>query len=333
MLAEAVHSVADTGNQALLLLGMRLAKRHDPDRYPLGRHKEVYFWAFVVALMLFSLGGVHAIYQGVHKLRQGHEEAGPVLPSVIVLGISVVLEFSSFAVAWREFRKANANRRLGEALFGGRDPTVTVVLLEDTGALLGLAIALCAVVWSHVSKSSAPDAIGSIVIGVLLCAIGVALAAHTHSLLLGVTATPEMRRQAEQNRPAHGGRRSRYPASHHASRPRRDPACIEGAISRRNARGRCRTGNRFHRSASARRVAADAAHFRRGRRPLRRRARPCDAFQARPEEQAHHCPFLLRRHRSQTRLRGPFAARLQRSLRESRGRRSQRSTATFRPRA
>lgn len=198
MLAEAVHSVADTGNQALLLLGMRLAKRHDPDRYPLGRHKEVYFWAFVVALMLFSLGGVHAIYQGVHKLRQGHEEAGPVLPSVIVLGISVVLEFSSFAVAWREFRKANANRRLGEALFGGRDPTVTVVLLEDTGALLGLAIALCAVVWSHVSKSSAPDAIGSIVIGVLLCAIGVALAAHTHSLLLGVTATPEMRRQAEQ---------------------------------------------------------------------------------------------------------------------------------------
>lgn len=198
MLAEAVHSVADTGNQILLLIGMRLAKKSDPERYPFGRHGEVYFWAFVVALLLFSLGGVHAIYRGVEKLRSGHEDAAPILPSLVVLGISIALETSSFLVAWREFKRSAHGRGFFRALFAGKDPTVAVVVLEDTGALIGLAIALVAVIGSYLTRSMAADAVGSIAIGLLLCGVGVSLARHTHSLLIGEAATPEARQRARE---------------------------------------------------------------------------------------------------------------------------------------
>jgi cation diffusion facilitator family transporter len=177
MLAEGVHSVADTANQALLLVGMGLSKKLDPERYPLGRAKERYFWAFIVSLMLFFLGGVYAIYEGVHKLLAGSSGHGSPIAAVVVLVVSLAMEAGSFFVAARE------------------DPTIPVVLLEDTGAVLGLTVAIVAVVSAWLTGSQAADAIGSIVIGALLCVIGITLARDTRSLLIGESATPEVRRR------------------------------------------------------------------------------------------------------------------------------------------
>ena len=197
MLAEAVHSVADTANQALLLVGMTLAARKDAQRYPLGRESERYFWAFVVSLTIFMLGGVFAIFEGVHKLRSPETGTPPsVLWPLVVLGVSLALEGSSFTVAVREFNRERAGRPFFRALFASKDPTIPVVLLEDMGAVVGLLTAFVALVLSFVTGSSLPDTIGSIVIGVLLCSIGFALAYDTHGLLIGEGASPELRAQA-----------------------------------------------------------------------------------------------------------------------------------------
>lgn len=196
MLAEGVHSVADTANQGLLLLGMGLSKKPDWDRYPLGRAKESYFWAFIVALMLFFLGGVFAVYEGIHKLTETEHEPGSQIVPVIVLVLALFFEGGSFFVAMREFQKSRGTKPLTEALFGAKDPTIPIVLLEDTGAMLGLVVALIAVITTWATGSSVADGVGSIIIGVLLCTIGLALARDTRSLLLGETITPEMRKKA-----------------------------------------------------------------------------------------------------------------------------------------
>jgi cation diffusion facilitator family transporter len=195
MLAEAVHSVADTTNQAFLLLGMKLSDSSSPERYPLGRSKESYFWAFIVSLFLFFMGGVFAIYEGVHKLNSPASEMGSPVVSIIVLVVSLVMEGMSFSVAIREFNKQRGGKSLGKALFDSRDPTIPVVLLEDTGAVFGLAFALIAVVVTSITGDARFDGIGSIAIGLLLCAIGVALARDTRSLLIGEGITDEMRAQ------------------------------------------------------------------------------------------------------------------------------------------
>lgn len=198
MLAEGVHSVADTANQGLLLVGIQLSKQEDTERYPLGRATERYFWAFIVALMLFFLGGVYAVYEGIHKLSEPPHAPGSQLVPVVVLGVSILLEGGSFVVAFREFRKQKGDKSLSHALFESRDPTIPVVLLEDTGAMVGLLVALVSVVVTWVTGNSRADAVGSIVIGALLCTIGVLLARDTKSLLIGESATPEMRRHAAQ---------------------------------------------------------------------------------------------------------------------------------------
>jgi cation diffusion facilitator family transporter len=197
MLAEGVHSVADTANQALLLVGMSLALRLNPVRYPLGRQRERYFWAFIVSVTLFLLGGVFAIFEGVHKLRSAHEGELPSLVAPLaVLVISLFLEGGSFTVAMREFQRERGKRPFAQALFGGKDPTIPVVLLEDAGAVFGLLIAVIALVTSWLTGSHWPDAVGSIVIGVLLCGIGFLLAYDTHSLLIGEGASPETQARA-----------------------------------------------------------------------------------------------------------------------------------------
>jgi cation diffusion facilitator family transporter len=195
MLAEAVHSVADTANQAFLLLGMRLSDKSTPQRYPLGRSKETYFWAFIVSLFLFFMGGVFAVYEGVHKLSAPAEKPGSQIVPLIVLGVSLVMEGLSFSVAFREFNKARGSKGFSAALFDSRDPTIPVVLLEDTGAVFGLAFALVAVVVTTITGDSRFDGIGSIAIGTLLCVIGVALARDTRSLLIGEGITDEMRQR------------------------------------------------------------------------------------------------------------------------------------------
>ena len=193
MLAEAVHSVADTANQAFLLVGMKLSDQSAPDRYPLGRSKESYFWAFIVSLFLFFLGGVFAIYEGVHKLTAPPEAPGSQLVPIIVLVVSLAMEGWSFSVAFREFNKTRGKKSFKSALFDSRDPTIPVVLLEDTGAVFGLTFALIAVLVTTVTGDPRFDGIGSICIGALLCVIGVLLARDTRSLLIGEGITDEAR--------------------------------------------------------------------------------------------------------------------------------------------
>lgn len=196
MLAEAVHSVADTANQGLLLVGMALSEKRDPSRYPLGRARERYLWAFVVSLMLFLLGGVVALYEGVKKLIHPHDAEGSAVWAIGVLGVSIAIELASFRVAAREFNRSRGGRSIAEALFYGKDPTIPIVLLEDTAALAGLLFAFAAVTVTWLTGSGVADAIGSVMIGILLCGVGLMLAYETHGLIIGEAATPEMRARA-----------------------------------------------------------------------------------------------------------------------------------------
>jgi cation diffusion facilitator family transporter len=192
-LAEAVHSLADTGNQALLLVGMQLAARPADERFPFGRAGERYFWPFVVALLLFSVGGAFAVFDGVTHLLHPRVEPHERIWSYAVLGVSLAIEGLSFKVAYAEFRKLAAGRSIRSALFDSRDPTVPLVLAEDATAMAGLLIALVAVATSGASGQDFWDPVGSVVIGVLLCVVSVLLARITHGLLIGESATLEDR--------------------------------------------------------------------------------------------------------------------------------------------
>ncbi|HEX4334802.1 MAG TPA: cation diffusion facilitator family transporter [Polyangiaceae bacterium] len=196
MLAEATHSLADTANQALLLVGMKLSSRTNPERYPLGRASERYFWAFVVSLLLFLMGGLFAIYEGVHKLLSPSEKPTNLLISAAVLVVSLGLEGASFWVASKEFARGREGRSLRAALFDGRDPTIPLVLLEDTGAVIGLGVALISILVTWITGSTVADAVGSLVIGVLLCTVGLSLAFETHGLLIGEGVTREVKERA-----------------------------------------------------------------------------------------------------------------------------------------
>jgi cation diffusion facilitator family transporter len=196
MVAEGLHSVADTANQALLLVGMGLSVKENRERYPFGRAMETYFWAFIVALLLFTLGGAFAIYEGVHRLLEPPAEHGSVVVSVVVLVISLAIEGTSFSVAAREFAHSRRGRSVRATLFESRDPTIAIVLLEDSAAVVGLTVALAAVGISAATGNVIWDAIGSLVIGALLCGVGVVLAYETHGLLIGESATPEARARA-----------------------------------------------------------------------------------------------------------------------------------------
>lgn len=199
MLAEGVHSLADTSNQGLLLVGMALALKRDPERFPMGRATESYFWTFIVSLLLFFMGGVYAVYEGVHKLlSDDHGPHGSLVAPAVVLGVSVVMEGISFRVALAEFNRERAGKTIREALFHGKDPTIPLVVLEDAGALIGLVIALLAVLGTWLTGSSNVDGIGSVVIGFLLCGIGLLLARDTHSLLIGEGATPAARARVRE---------------------------------------------------------------------------------------------------------------------------------------
>lgn len=206
-LAEAAHSVADSGNQGLLLLGIGLALKPADEDFPFGRAAERYFWPFVVALMLFSLGGTFAIVEGVHRLFSGpspEELAAKYLyiasysfPSIYlsygVLGLSFLFEAMSFRVAFNEFKVQAKGKPILQAIFEARDPTVPLVLAEDTTALIGLGIALVAVIMSSVTGKFWWDPLGSVLIGILLAGVSVVLARVTHALLIGKSVLEEDR--------------------------------------------------------------------------------------------------------------------------------------------
>jgi cation diffusion facilitator family transporter len=194
LLAEAVHSVADTGNQALLLVGGKRAARLATPDHPFGYGRERYFWSFVVALVLFLLGGAFAIYEGIQKLRHPHEPESLGWAIGILLG-AVVLEGFSFRTAVREANHVRGKARWFPFLRHTKSPELPVVLLEDSGALLGLCFALFGVVMAAITGNGRWDAVGSLAIGLLLCCIAIFLAIEMKGLLIGEAATPEMERK------------------------------------------------------------------------------------------------------------------------------------------
>ncbi len=194
MLAEAIHSVADAGNQALLLLGVRRATKRPSTEHPFGYGRERYFWSFIVAVVIFTLGAGFAVYEGIEKVRHPHEIKG-LWWAVAILGTGIVLESLSFRTAIREARPLRGQRTWWQFIRRSRSPELPVVLLEDFGALAGLVIALVAVVLAHVTGNAVWDGIGTLCIGALLGTIAVLLAIELKSLLIGEGALPEHRQQ------------------------------------------------------------------------------------------------------------------------------------------
>lgn len=191
MLAEAIHSYADTGNQVLLYLGLKQSLRPPDMEHPLGYGKLSYFWSFIVAILLFSMGGLFSIYEGYHKLTHP-EPLSQIWVALVVLSLAIVLEGFSLFGALREIAKVRAGRPFREWLKHTRNSELVVVLGEDIGAQLGLVLALCFLIIAAITGDPTYDALGSICIGVVLLVISVFVAWRVKSLLVGRSADPEI---------------------------------------------------------------------------------------------------------------------------------------------
>ncbi len=194
LLAETIHSAADTGNQMLLFLGGQRARKSATPEHPFGYGRERYFWAFAVALVLFSMGGMFALYEGIQKFRDPHDVESLGVAIGILL-VAIVLESFSLRTAVKE---SNHVRQPGTSWWrfirGTKQPELPVVLLEDIGALIGLFFALGGVLLAHSTGDARWDAVGSISIGLLLIVIAIVLVVEMKSLLIGESASAEMRR-------------------------------------------------------------------------------------------------------------------------------------------
>jgi cation diffusion facilitator family transporter len=192
MLAEAIHSLADCANQILLLIGLRQAKAPVSDVHPLGSGRVVYFYAMMVALMLFSLGGAFSVYEGVQRLRHPEAVHDPLI-ALVVLGVSVALEAMSLRGALHEIRKTQGERTLWRWFRESRQSELLVVAGEDIAALAGLTIAFVAVLASWLTGLAVFDALGSIAVGVLLMVVAFLVLREVKSLIVGESAEPAMR--------------------------------------------------------------------------------------------------------------------------------------------
>ncbi len=190
MLAEAVHSVADTANQGLLLLGQRRAAQDADELHPFGYGRNRYFYSFIVALVLFTLGSIYAIYEGIHKIQHPEELTNPIV-AIVILFIAICLEGYSFTTAMRESIPLKGNSTWWRFIRNSRSPELPVVLLEDTGALVGLVFAFAAVGLTMLTDDPVWDGIGTLAIGALLGVIALILIVEMQSLLIGEGATPE----------------------------------------------------------------------------------------------------------------------------------------------
>jgi len=194
MLAEAIHSLADCGNQALLLRGMSEAKRAPTREHPLGHGGVVYFWAFLVAILLFTVGGVVSLYEGIHKIYEPTPLQRPGI-AIGVLFVAIILESLSLRGCVREIRAIYPSGSLWRFFRVSRNSELIVVLGEDIAALAGLAIAFIAVLIALVTDNSVFDACGSIVVGVLLILVAVLLGLEIKSMITGQSAAPDVEAQ------------------------------------------------------------------------------------------------------------------------------------------
>lgn len=191
MMAEAIHSFADTANQLLLLLGLRRAARPADVEHPLGYGKVTYFWSFMVAILLFSVGGLFSVYEGYHKLHSP-EPVEHLWLALGVLAVSIVLEGFSLAGCLREVNKSRGRRSLWRWINECRSSELIVVFGEDFAALIGLTLAFCFLIVAGVTGNARFDAAGSICIGVLLIVVAVFVSIRVKSLLIGRSADPEL---------------------------------------------------------------------------------------------------------------------------------------------
>lgn len=204
MLAEAIHSYADTGNQVLLYLGLTQAQKPPDEEHPLGYGKLSYFWSFIVALLLFTLGGLFSIYEGMHKL-QHPEQLSQVWVAILVLSIAILLEGGSLLGCIREINKLRGDRPFREWFKHTRNSELVVVLGEDIGAQVGLILALGFLIMAAVTGNPVYDAMGSMCIGVILLVISAFIAWRIKSLLVGRSADPEIQEAIDEIITSHPG--------------------------------------------------------------------------------------------------------------------------------
>ncbi len=188
MLSEAVHSIVDTGNQVLLLHGLKRASRPADRFHPFGYGMELYFWAFVVAILIFGVGAGVSFYEGIDKIRHPHPMSNPFV-NYVVLGLAAVFESAAWWVAFRELKNVKGDQGYFEAVRFSKDPTVFTVLFEDTAALLGLTVAFVGIFLSERLDMPALDGVASLTIAGILAATAVYLAYECKSLLTGESAS------------------------------------------------------------------------------------------------------------------------------------------------
>lgn len=193
MLSEAVHSTVDTGNEGLLLYGMHRSRRHPDPEHPLGYGREIYFWSFIVALLLFSLGSGVSFYEGVAHLRSP-DPIENVTVSYIVLGLSLLFEGGTWIIALRNFQNVKGERGYLEAIRRSKNPPEFMVLLEDSAAIVGILLAFAGTWAASTFHNPWFDGVASLGIGVLLGAVSILLARESKALLIGEQANPEMQK-------------------------------------------------------------------------------------------------------------------------------------------
>lgn len=197
MLSEGIHSLVDTGNGGLLLLGISRSKKAPDKQHPFGHGKELYFWALVVAILIFSIGGGMSFYEGIHHL-QHPEPIGDPTVSYIVLFLAILFEGAALALALKSFNKVRKGKPFWNAIKTSKDPASFAVILEDSAALLGLLVALLGVFLTQYTGDPKWDGIASLVIGVLLAIIAGLLAVESKALLIGESAEPEIRESIKE---------------------------------------------------------------------------------------------------------------------------------------
>jgi cation diffusion facilitator family transporter len=190
MLSEAIHSTVDTGNQWLLLYGIRRARRPPDARHPFGYGMEIYFWTFVVAMLVFALGSGLSLYEGIKHVRNPRPLEDPTV-NYVVLGVAALFEAGAWGIAFREFNRRRGRIGLLAAVIRSKDPTVFTVLFEDSAALLGLTVAAVGIFASHTLDMPVLDGVASIVIGLILAGTAFLLAYESKGLLIGESAHPE----------------------------------------------------------------------------------------------------------------------------------------------
>lgn len=191
MLSEGIHSLVDTGNQGLLLYGMHRAKKPADERFPFGHGKEIYFWSFVVAILIFAVGAGVSIYEGIHRVLHPQAITDP-LVNYVVLSLAIVFEGFAWYMALKEFSRVKGDQAYSRAIMEAKDPTLFVVLFEDSAAMLGLFVAMIGIALSQITGLMIFDGIASIIIGLILAATAIWLAVETKSLLIGESADGEV---------------------------------------------------------------------------------------------------------------------------------------------